>query len=303
MFLENDILRDKSNGKIYIISNGKKRWIKSAQAALQNQIHLEYAVDCDKTDLDMIPSAATIEMYKSELSLSETPSQARAFLGKELYGKGVECGPGSVEASFPVPVRCKIKYLDRFYSNEGCNQGYEGDFPDIDYISTINDMSCIDDESLDFIVNCHVIEHSRDPIGALQRFYTKLKKGGILIMAVPDKRYTFDLPRQITSVKHLILDYEDPYNSSRDRQHLEECNKIWIGDTYKMRQDMSEEEIFGCLEQNTIDVHWHTFTPKSFKKALKKTRRIAKWKSCRIIDRDTFVNPDAFIEFYVVCKK
>ena len=59
-------------------------------------------------------------------------------------------------------------------------------------------LATIPDGSQDFVIADHFIEHCQDPISALTIHFRVLKTGGILYMAVPDKRFTFDKDRPVT---------------------------------------------------------------------------------------------------------
>ena len=53
----------------------------------------------------------------------------------------------------------------------------------------------------------------------IRNFIAKVKTGGIIFLAVPDKRYSFDRNREITLFEHLVLDDMDP-SDTRDREHF-----------------------------------------------------------------------------------
>lgn len=75
--------------------------------------------------------------------------------------------------------------------------------------------------SLDFIVANHVLEHVTSPIHALTEWQRILRGGGVLMLALPDKRFTFDAPRGRTSLDHLVKDFhsnEEPRD--RNLSHL-----------------------------------------------------------------------------------
>ena len=75
--------------------------------------------------------------------------------------------------------------------------------------------------SQDFIIANHFIEHTEDPIGTIKRFLTVLRPQGILYMAVPDKRFTFDLERPLTSLEHLLRDHTEGPEWSRESHFRE----------------------------------------------------------------------------------
>jgi methyltransferase family protein len=56
----------------------------------------------------------------------------------------------------------------------------------------------------DWIVGSHVLEHTTDLIGFLNDCDSLLKEGGVLSLAVPDKRYSFDYFRPITGLSRVI---------------------------------------------------------------------------------------------------
>jgi predicted SAM-dependent methyltransferase len=62
------------------------------------------------------------------------------------------------------------------------------DYPHVDHVATIDNLSFIPDSSVDLIYNCHVLEHfkRRDVRRVLQEWHRVLKPGGILRISVPD---------------------------------------------------------------------------------------------------------------------
>ena len=63
------------------------------------------------------------------------------------------------------------------------------------------------DESCDFVIANHMLEHTRNPIGDNNRKDVRvLRPNGILYLALPDKRFTFDAGRAVTSYEHLKRD-------------------------------------------------------------------------------------------------
>ena len=62
----------------------------------------------------------------------------------------------------------------------------------------------VGDESQDFVISSHVLEHFPDPIKALREWYRVIRKGGYIYMIVPHKDRTFDSPRPRTTLQELI---------------------------------------------------------------------------------------------------
>lgn len=62
------------------------------------------------------------------------------------------------------------------------------EYPHIDHVSSIDTLSFIEDDTVDLIYNCHVLEHfkRRDTARVLTEWKRVLKPGGVLRTSVPD---------------------------------------------------------------------------------------------------------------------
>jgi len=62
------------------------------------------------------------------------------------------------------------------------------EYPHIDHVATIDNLSFIGDDSVDLIYNCHVLEHfkRKDVPRVLKEWHRVIKPGGKLRVAVPD---------------------------------------------------------------------------------------------------------------------
>lgn len=114
----------------------------------------------------------------------------------------------------------------------------------IDIIDNGEELNCIENKSLDFIIANHFIEHCRNPIGTLRNFLKKLKINGLVFMAIPDKRYTFDKKRGLTSFQHLVEDDKNP-SIERDLFHCFDKNsKLFTKDEWtKVKKLLSSTEL------------------------------------------------------------
>lgn len=61
-----------------------------------------------------------------------------------------------------------------------------------------------DDNSWDFVINSHVLEHFFDPIKTIQEWMRVIKPNGYLFMIIPHKERTNDKTRKRTTLKELI---------------------------------------------------------------------------------------------------
>ncbi len=60
---------------------------------------------------------------------------------------------------------------------------------------------------LDYVIASHVFEHIANPIRWLQQLSGALRAGGMISLAIPDKRYTFDYLRVPTRLSEMIANY------------------------------------------------------------------------------------------------
>jgi SAM-dependent methyltransferase len=68
-----------------------------------------------------------------------------------------------------------------------------------DIVDDGQQLTHIAEDSQDFVIANHFLEHCPDPIQSLQTILRVLRQNGILYLAVPDKRNTFDLCRPQTT--------------------------------------------------------------------------------------------------------
>lgn len=100
---------------------------------------------------------------------------------------------------------------------------------DVDYVTDATNLSFAADEALDFVCSSHVLEHLANPLKAIAEWKRVIKKGGIIYVGVPDKRYTFDHKRHRTPLSHLIDDFEkdvDQTDTTHIAEFLEKFDKI-----------------------------------------------------------------------------
>lgn len=56
----------------------------------------------------------------------------------------------------------------------------------------------------DYVILCHVLEHVPDPVGFLNEIGALLRPGGVMLLAVPDKRRTLDWSRPSTTIDDVL---------------------------------------------------------------------------------------------------
>lgn len=134
-------------------------------------------------------------------------------LARHLVGEGLELGPG--HSPYPLPYAgCTIRYVDRWEPQENRtlfpelgDEGRHFREPDIICNLDVDRLSAVDDQSQDFVIASHVLEHLAEPLGLLRDIERVLRPGGNLLILLPDRRRTFDREREPTSFQHLLLEH------------------------------------------------------------------------------------------------
>lgn len=176
-----------------------------------------------------------------------------------ISGDGIEVG--ALHGPLPVPPTAKVRYLDRLPVSElriHYPELAQHQLVDVDIIDDGETLCSIADCSLDFVIANHTIEHCQNPIGTIEQNLRVLKSGGVLYMAVPDKRYTFDCDRPLTPLDHLIGDYTDGPEWSK-KGHYEE----WVKLVQKAPKNEVEERVQYLLGID-YSIHFHVWEQKSF---------------------------------------
>jgi SAM-dependent methyltransferase len=209
----------------------------------------------------------------------------RSFAGLSFEGlRGIEIGPLSrplvdkdLYSVFYVD-HCSTEELKTKYSGHS-NVGQEN-IVEVDFIWKDQTLS----ETLgsicpvDYIVASHVIEHVPDLIGWLKEMHTSLRDGGSLILIVPDKRFTFDVCRRLSSYEEVRAAYQERRRRPGLRCIMDHFANVVQADCYGLWADYrGVNELPFChspaflslaaehyAEGRYVDVHCWVFTPWSF---------------------------------------
>jgi predicted SAM-dependent methyltransferase len=185
---------------------------------------------------------------------------ARAY----LRGRGLEIG--ALHRPARLPAAARVSYVDRLPVHELREQ-----YPElarhrlvpVDVVDEAETLASVADGSQDFVVANHFLEHCQDPIGTLKTFLRVVRPGGVVYLTVPDKRFTFDRARPVTTLDHLLRDHEDGPAWSR-REHFEEFVRLAEGvtdpETFELR--------VAHLLATDYSIHYHVWTQKEFAELL-----------------------------------
>ena len=190
----------------------------------------------------------------------------RRFKGKSGLEIGGPSSLFSLKGYFPVYL-----FADRVDGvNFSDNTAWEGRIKEgenyqyynktgYQFIKEATDLTGIADESYDFVLSCHSLEHVANPLKAIAEWNRVLKKDGYMVLVLPDKRYTFDVNRPYTSMEHLVKDYEMGTDES-DATHFEEI--ISLHELKKDEQLSSRDKLEQRLKENKVHrfAHHHVFS-------------------------------------------
>jgi SAM-dependent methyltransferase len=173
-----------------------------------------------------------------------------------LAGRGIEVG--ALHNPLRLPRRAAVRYVDRMPVAELRRQ-----YPDlaalplvdVDIVADGETLAAVPDGSQDFVVANHFLEHCQDPIRAATNFLRVARPGGVVYLAVPDMRFTFDRDRPVTPLAHLIDDHAHGPARSR-RGHYREYARL-------VHKCPTEAEVCGVAEdlmRKDFSIHFHAWT-------------------------------------------
>jgi O-antigen biosynthesis protein len=204
----------------------------------------------------------------SVIAPAERPAQAPVVLGDPraqlaaefLRGGGVEIG--ALHQPMPVPPGAGVTYVDRM-TVEDLRDHYpelaELPLTPVDVVDDGERLERFGDESVDFLVANHFLEHCENPIGTIETHLRKLRPGGLLFYAVPDKRYTFDFRRPRTKLAHVVADYENGPEASRHDHYVEWERMIYEPGTLAPSDEVALAKA-ERHEREGYSIHFHVWT-------------------------------------------
>jgi len=175
----------------------------------------------------------------------------------EIYieGKGIEIGALHKPLNIPEH-KAEVKYVDRLSVADLNKQYPEIGEPMVEphYVDDGEKLKKIKNNSQDFVIACHFYEHCSNPLQTIQSLLRVVKKGGGIFLALPDKRYTFDIKRPITDFKHIVDDYEKGPSATK-LQHFNEWVELVEGINDKAKK---KERVHELIEMD-YSIHYHVW--------------------------------------------
>jgi SAM-dependent methyltransferase len=213
-------------------------------------------------------------------------------------GHGLEIGP--LDAGIADPDRHDVSYVDVFDA-AGLRAHYADDanvitelIPEVDFPLIEGDVTRTIEEAAgpkapyDWVIASHVIEHVPDVIGWLREIADITVEGGALVLAVPDRRYSFDRLRPPTTIGESLEAHERGDRRPTTRAIYDHFSlyvpvdtvALWRGQRPPARAPLTERlsELNRHLERaragEYVDCHVWMFTPESFVQLLVELRTL-----------------------------
>jgi predicted SAM-dependent methyltransferase len=240
----------------------------------------------------------------------------------DATGFGLEIGP-SYNPLLPKAMGYNVETADHASAAELRSkyetlEGAEAKIEEVDYI--LDGRPIVDvighRGRYDFIFASHVIEHMPDIVRFLQSCQALLKESGVLVLAVPDKRFCFDTFRPLSSVGSVV----QAFMESRARHTTETIfdylfyyakrghQDVWIErDTHGLHLAHSLDEVMRRVDASAnfngyTDAHAWVFVPESFSLIVGALRSMGMI-GFQIADLRKYEGVTCKHEFYVVLKK
>ncbi len=235
-------------------------------------------------------------------------------------GSGLELGP--LYSPVVEKSEAKIFYIDHM-SRADLIKKYTGhpfdveSIVEVDYVADGTPLKkLVSNKKFDYVIASHVIEHIPDVVSWLKEVAEVLNEGGILSLVIPDKRFSFDIARDVTKPSQIVGAYVDKldmstaamiYESISEYRELTPMQAWEQGNSYSVGEpaDHNLKEAFDKAKlsrdkSHYVDAHCHVFTPLSFFEILKRLNYHGLLDFEVAYFKDTNQNE---LEFYVSLKK
>lgn len=154
----------------------------------------------------------------------------------------------------PLAFESSLESAKRIFDTNS-QVGYGGK---VDMLIDAHHMPMLKDGEFDVVCSSHTIEHLINPLLALEEWRRLLKPQGLILSIIPNKANTFDHLREVTSLEHLISDYQSKKTSINWfhvledlRMHDMKRDAYWAGDKEAHFSDVIKAPMF--------NIHVHVF--------------------------------------------
>jgi SAM-dependent methyltransferase len=219
-----------------------------------------------------------------------------------LTGQGLEIGAFNQPAT--LPAHCTIEYCDAQSKTEACRAFPELNSDDLVEVQHICDLdkqglSIFENERFDFVILNHVIEHVANPIKVIEELFRITKASGHLVISAPDKQFTFDKNRALTTFAHLKAEYDHQITTVTDEHYIDFLQGVHPDLFEKVKDKPQQLQVHINHVKNRRE-HAHVWDSQTFSELMHNTLALLQLKATCL-----FVNlgNDNQIEYFSVWQK
>jgi hypothetical protein len=167
----------------------------------------------------------------------------------------------------------------------------------IDLIGDAENLSTLANDTQDFGIANHLLEHLENPLRGLQEMVRVLRPGGILYLALPDPRVTFDRSRDLTLIDHVVSEYCHGTKATRGAHYAE-----WVERAEPLVEWMVAARVatgpqrVAELMARSYSIHFHVWRPDTFLEVMAAARQEAgvalellEFSACRPGEDDEYI--------------
>ena len=194
-------------------------------------------------------------LFQFAIEFQEYERTARVGLANRyIRGSGIEIG--ALQKATRLNSACQVRYIDRMSLQKLLEHYPEMAKIPVQAPDIVDDgqlLQHIAEDSQDFAIANHFLEHCPDPIRSIHNMLRVVKQGGMLYLAVPDKRHTFDLRRPITPYAALKSAYV-----SGQRAGCAELFYEWAHLVYQLPPDQARVRGEQLMEED-YSIHYNVW--------------------------------------------
>lgn len=202
----------------------------------------------------------------------------------------------------------KNRYVD-FYNTEELRKEAEREGLDptrvveVDYVVRGEDYRDVIKDKFDVVVANHVLEHVSNPIKWLNMISELMEDRGILFVALPDKKFSFDRLRHNTSLAHLLTDFLVDTRSIGPEHVIEILmyyDNTILGGKNDIFNSLDLDALKGKMNSPWQGIHSHVFEGDNFLSTILKPLLFMKLIPYSLVN---YVPHTQAGEFYVILRK
>jgi SAM-dependent methyltransferase len=187
--------------------------------------------------------------------------KTRAFFSNYFCrGHGIEIG--ALHNPMPIHDEAKVRYVDRLPVEK-----LRTHYPElsnlplvrVDIVDEGETLGTLPDGLEDFVIASQFLEHCQNPVRAMVNMLRVVKNHGYIMLTIPDKRFTFDKDRPLTTNEH-ILDECLNGTERNKRDHYREYSRFTSDFT---PGEALENRVDDLIEKNW-SIHFHVWDSESF---------------------------------------